>query len=108
MAYGVCKVCGCTDNDPCHNPEHGNCWWVDETHELCSHCADKSIADDPATQHCINSKGLDPYPGIERKDLASLGCPFPDDAVDMCTDCPHNNISSVFTGECDLGIRIEP
>ena len=95
MAYGVCKVCGCTDNDPCHNPEYGNCWWVDDTHELCSHCAN-------------TENGFDPYPGIERKDLAALGCPFPDDAGDMCADCSHNNISSIFTKECDLGIRIEP
>lgn len=55
MPYGICKVCGCTDNDPCFNPEHGNCWWVDETHELCSHCADPKIYNDPATNHCINS-----------------------------------------------------
>lgn len=55
MPYGVCKVCGCTDNDPCHNPDYGNCWWVDDTHELCSHCADPEIAEDPATVHCINS-----------------------------------------------------
>ena len=108
MAYGVCKVCGCTDNDPCHNPEYGNCWWVDDTHELCSHCANPEIANHPATQHCINSNGFDPYPGIERKDLAALGCPFPDDDGDMCVDCSHNNISSIFTKECDLGIRIEP
>lgn len=107
MPYGVCKLCGCTDNDPCHNPLHGNCWWVDETHELCSHCADKSIADDPATQHCINSKGFEPYPGIKRKDLASLGCPFPDDTGDMCAECSHMSFTSVFTGECDLGIRID-
>lgn len=60
MPYGVCRVCGCTDNDPCLNPEYGNCWWVDDTHELCSHCADETIANDPATQHCINSKGIDP------------------------------------------------
>jgi hypothetical protein len=106
MPYGVCKICGCTDNDPCHNPAHGNCWWVDDSHELCSHCADKTIADDPATQHCINSNGFDPYPGIERKDLASLGCPFPDDTGDMCSECSHMSFSSVFTGECDLGIKI--
>lgn len=55
MPYGICEVCGCTDNDPCSNPEHGNCWWVDETHELCSHCADPKIYNDPATSHCINS-----------------------------------------------------
>lgn len=55
MAYGICKVCGCTDKDPCFNPRHGNCWWTDETHELCSHCADRKIAEDPETIHCINS-----------------------------------------------------
>lgn len=106
MPYGVCKICGCTDNDPCHNSEHGNCWWVDDTHELCSHCADEEIANDPTTQHCINSKGYDPYPGIVRKDLAALGCPFPDEDGDMCNDCSHMSFSSIFTGECDLGIRL--
>jgi hypothetical protein len=53
--YGVCKKCGCTDNDPCFNPDWGMCWWVDETHELCSHCAEPEIAESPATCHCINS-----------------------------------------------------
>lgn len=104
MAYGVCKVCGCTDKDPCYHPEHGMCWWIDDTHELCSHCADSAIADDPCTQHCINSKGIDPFPGIERKDLAALGCPFPD--ADMCSDCPHMSYSSIMSGKCDLGIKI--
>ena len=106
MPYGVCKIYGCTDKDPCHNPEHGMCWWVDDTHELCSHCADPEIANSPATQHCINSKGFDPYPGIENKDLAALGCPFPDEDGDMCNECSHMSCSSFFTGECDLGIRI--
>ena len=55
MARGICKVCGCTDKDPCFNPLHGNCWWVDDTHELCSHCADPEIANDPETRHCINT-----------------------------------------------------
>ena len=105
MPYGVCKVCGCTDKDPCHNPTHGMCWWVDDTHELCSHCADEEIANDPATQHCINSKGLDPYPGIERKDLAAIGCPFPDDVSEtVCYECSHR---SLLYGQCDLGIKIE-
>ena len=36
--YGVCKICGCTDDHACHSPILGNCWWVDDTHELCSHC----------------------------------------------------------------------
>ena len=79
---------------------------MDDTHELCSHCADEEIANDPTTQHCINSKGYDPYPGIVRKDLAALGCPFPDEDGDMCNECSHMSFSSVFTGECDLGIRL--
>lgn len=54
--YGVCKKCGCTDNDPCFNPIHGNCWWVDDSHTLCSHCADENIANDPQTLHFINSE----------------------------------------------------
>lgn len=55
MAYGICKVCGCTENNPCFNPVHGYCWWADDTHELCSHCADPDIANDPETRHCVNS-----------------------------------------------------
>ena len=55
MPYGVCKKCGCTDTDPCYHPNWGNCWWVDDTHELCSHCADPEIANDPNTEHCVNS-----------------------------------------------------
>ena len=57
---GVCRVCGCTDDNPCDNPESGYCWWVDDDHTLCSHCADLaekgeySIKDDPDTVHCVN------------------------------------------------------
>ena len=100
MAYGICKICGCRDNDPCWHPVHGCCWWVDETHELCSHCADKVIADDPLTQQRINSNGIDPFPGIERKDLAELGCPFPDEDGEACCEC--SKWSPLFG--CDLGI----
>lgn len=24
---GVCRICGCTENDPCFHPDHGTCWW---------------------------------------------------------------------------------
>lgn len=51
---GVCKVCGCTEDNPCFNPKHGYCSWTDETMTLCSHCANKEIADDPETIHCVN------------------------------------------------------
>ena len=106
MPYGVCKICGCTDNNPCYNPEYGTCWWVDDTHELCSHCADSEIANHPATEHCINSQERDLFPGIKNKNLAALGSPFPDDTSDMCPDCSHYSSSSIFTGRCDLGIYI--
>lgn len=103
MPRGVCKVCGCTDLDPCFNPQHGCCWWVDDSHELCSHCAEESIFSDPSTQHCINSKGFDPFAGIVNKDLAALGCPYPDEDGDCCKDCSHFGI--LFG--CDLGIIID-
>lgn len=48
---GVCRICGCTEDHACTNPEHGNCWWVDDSHELCSHCAIAMIASDPRTRH---------------------------------------------------------
>jgi len=38
MSYGTCKICGCTDDNPCVHPDFGSCFWVDKTHELCSHC----------------------------------------------------------------------
>ena len=103
MAYGVCRVCGCTDQDPCYNPEYGNCWWVDDSHELCSHCADAEIANHPGTQHCINSEGIDPFPGVVHKDLAAIGCPYPDEDISACADCSHR---SILFGTCDLGIEI--
>ena len=51
---GVCRVCGCTEDNPCFNPKHGYCSWTDSTMTLCSHCANKEIADDPETIHCVN------------------------------------------------------
>jgi hypothetical protein len=52
---GVCRDCGCKEDDPCYHPDYGTCWWSNEEHTLCSHCADKAIADDPCTEHCINT-----------------------------------------------------
>lgn len=57
---GICKVCGCTEDDPCFNPNVGTCWWADEDHTLCSHCADPKLKSDPETVHCINSEGGQP------------------------------------------------
>ena len=49
--YGVCRICGCVDSNACQHPDHGACFWVDDTHELCSHCYVDEIINDPATQH---------------------------------------------------------
>lgn len=54
---GVCRVCGCTQNNPCYHPKHGYCYWVEP--DLCSHCASIEqggfgIYDDPKTEHCVN------------------------------------------------------
>ncbi len=59
---GVCRICGCTEDNPCEHPDHGTCWWVDDDCTLCSHCADlcddssENICNDPQTEHCINDK----------------------------------------------------
>ncbi len=53
---GICRVCGCTENNPCFHPDYGTCWWADDEHTICSHCADSKIKDDPATEHCVNSR----------------------------------------------------
>jgi hypothetical protein len=50
MEHGVCRECGCTQIDPCNHPDYGPCWWEDESETLCSHCAIKTIRDDPATE----------------------------------------------------------
>jgi hypothetical protein len=42
---GVCKLCGCTQEDACTHPEFGSCFWLDENKELCSHCVE--IPNDP-------------------------------------------------------------
>lgn len=51
LTPGVCKECGCTWDNACQNPEHGNCWWVDDTETLCSHCYIDEIKNDPKTIH---------------------------------------------------------
>ena len=59
---GVCRVCGCTEDNPCEHPDHGTCWWVDDDCTLCSHCDDlcddpsENICNDPQTVHCVNDK----------------------------------------------------
>ena len=59
---GVCRICGCTEDNPCEHPDHGPCWWVDDDCTLCSHCADlcddpsESICNDPQTEHCVNDQ----------------------------------------------------
>lgn len=58
---GVCRICGCTSDNPCFNPEYGYCHWVAPS--LCSHCAEtyleggnrySPVKDDPRTEHCVN------------------------------------------------------
>lgn len=40
MSFGTCKLCGCTDNDcsQCIEATGHPCYWIDDTHELCSAC----------------------------------------------------------------------
>jgi len=43
MSRGTCNVCGCTDNDcsQCIEASGEACYWIDDTHELCSRCVGK-------------------------------------------------------------------
>lgn len=84
--YGVCKVCGCTDDDPCFHPDYGFCWWVDETHELCSHCADPDLRDSPVTTHRVNSSE-----GIMQD-------PFEVAKLEQCSHCEKREICDDY---CD-------
>jgi len=54
--YGVCKVCGCVDNNACNHPEHGNCFWIDDDHDLCSHCYIPEWREEEKTIHRILDK----------------------------------------------------
>lgn len=36
-----CRVCGCTWDNACVDPDHGPCWWVEA--DLCSHCGEPAI-----------------------------------------------------------------
>lgn len=47
---GICKECGCTHHDPCRHPEYDTCWWENEDQNLCSHCANPEIRNDPMTE----------------------------------------------------------
>jgi len=43
---GICKICGCTENNACNHPDFGPCFWLNnETQDLCSHCVE--FADQP-------------------------------------------------------------
>ena len=46
---GICKECGCSENNACLNHNVGNCYWVDESETLCSHCSNPTIKNDPIT-----------------------------------------------------------
>jgi len=49
---GVCKVCGCTMNNPCFSYKYGFCWWSTPEQDICSHCVNSEIFD--ASIHCVN------------------------------------------------------
>lgn len=90
--YGVCKVCGCTEKDPCYHPEYGFCWWANDNHDLCSHCAE--IGKDPATVHCVNTKGKERFQKLYGvRDLS-----------EECWNCRHMNQeeNECMVTECDF------
>ncbi len=51
---GVCKICGCTMKNPCFSHKYGFCWWPTFEEDICSHCANPEIKDDPNVIHCVH------------------------------------------------------
>lgn len=49
-----CRVCHCTQDRACVDPEHGACWWVEP--DLCSHCSEPAIvaAEFDRLKHDVN------------------------------------------------------
>jgi ParB/RepB/Spo0J family partition protein len=43
---GVCRECGCTEDNACED-EDGTCYWVDKEKTLCSACCRKHASGDP-------------------------------------------------------------
>ena len=51
LTSGVCRECGCTEDNACFHPEHDACYWLDDEQTLCSHCGIEEIKNDSATEH---------------------------------------------------------
>ena len=65
-----CKICGCTETDPCYHPELGLCWWV--ANDLCSHCQKELAGEIPANSvtHCVNSHKTTEHSNIQDDEKA--------------------------------------
>jgi hypothetical protein len=42
---GICKICGCTEDNACYHQAFGPCWWLNKDKDLCSHCVE--LKNDP-------------------------------------------------------------
>jgi DNA-directed RNA polymerase subunit RPC12/RpoP len=75
LSVGVCKVCGCTENNACMT-EVGPCFWVNEEKDLCSNCVQENDIFQPMhVYHCANCSttfGIDAY----LEDQSSVVCPI--------------------------------
>jgi len=45
---GICKICGCTEDNACNHPDFGPCYWLKADQDLCSHCVE--LKDDPRVE----------------------------------------------------------
>ena len=92
--YGICKVCGCTDTNPCYNPKFGFCWWHDKKHTVCSHCADAEIRESPSTVHRVNdpkTKLLVPHRTAKGPGLFDLDGNLSEDGLQIISILIHDN-----------------
>ena len=103
LKKGVCKICGCTANNPCYTPHDGYCWWTDETESICSHCKYDEIKNNKETVHCINDNpGWKPpkfidKDGFECDSLKEITTEYETEII--CPCCGHKPSTEDFVGK---------
>lgn len=108
---GICRICGCTTNNPCYNPKEGFCWWMDNSETLCSHCDIAPVKNSEETLHRVNDLPnwkvpfFKDYNGVEYNHYGNLGPGYESRIICPCcgfhpsTD-DYNSILEIGKNEC--------
>lgn len=89
-----CKVCGCTEDNPCIHPDFGACFWIKP--DLCSHCVE--LKDDPRVTRPKDMKPM--KTGIEK--IESGECELKGKTPMACMFCEFGHMT-----ECHYPLTCE-